>query len=490
MSIVTATVTVSNPPAPAPAAGLRWTAIALLCVAPLAFAIVWTLWRMPFPLTEAVALFEDVARAPSPARFWIPDTSYYRPLFHTTLWSLWHLSAPLDTRLALIKLLHIAPMGLLVVGFVASLRPRTAVDAAAAVVATAIVMASPGFRDNLEIPLAYTAVGMVLALGVWQLAHGEQRRWWRSPAILALTVIAIGFKEQGLAIVPVVVIAWWTGAPGVSRRTVTMLVVATLAYIALRLLWPHRFVMFEQAVGLVYRQVEPAELTARFGTFPYPIFAYNALATMSNILFAEPGRGMFFIGGSIVRGHVRGWQLIHLLSSTCQTGLIVWSAREAWRARRTGPWSIEARTFVVTGVVVLACGALSFDYSRDRLGGMAVPFYALSAYYALRLAAARVRLATHRRALACAALVLLGVGWEVRAFGTADYTRFISLRNQVQWQTMQGDRRIEFADRPVYLGIMESMVAQGTAPGAPVPTAYPWWLRNIIGSTPSPFGLP
>ena len=35
-------------------------------------------------------------------------------------------------------------------------------------------------------------------------------------------------------------------------------------------------------------------------------------------------------------------------------------------------------------VALAACGALSFDYSRDRLGGMAVPFYALAAYFALR----------------------------------------------------------------------------------------------------------
>ena len=55
-------------------------------------------------------------------------------------------------------------------------------------------------------------------------------------------------------------------------------------------------------------------------------------------------------------------------------------------------WSPESRLFIVATVVVVACGSFSFNYSRDRLGGMAVVFCALAAYAAVRAAANR---ATH-----------------------------------------------------------------------------------------------
>src|SRR6185436_7843930 len=138
----------------------------------------------------------------TPAKFLIPETSYYRPLYHLTLMAVWRNADTLAAKLVLIKLLHIVPIACLVVLFIFCLRPRTPLEAAAAAGATAVLIGSPGFRDNLEIPLSYTAVGMPLALIVWMLAERE-RRTWHGPAIVALALIAIGFKEQGLVIIPV-----------------------------------------------------------------------------------------------------------------------------------------------------------------------------------------------------------------------------------------------------------------------------------------------
>ena len=61
-----------------------WTALAALAVAPALAFVTWVLWRSPLPLSETVALLEDVARR-TPASFFVPDTPYYRPLFHATL---------------------------------------------------------------------------------------------------------------------------------------------------------------------------------------------------------------------------------------------------------------------------------------------------------------------------------------------------------------------------------------------------------------------
>jgi hypothetical protein len=82
---------------------------------------------------------------------------------------------------------------------------------------------------------------------------------------------------------------------------------------------------------------------------------------------------------------------------------------------------------------------LSFDYSRDRLGGMAVVFYALAAYFALcRLDAWRrgvsaraavvgaaseesVGAAVRRPAWITAVLLfLVNAGWTLRGYGTVE----------------------------------------------------------------------
>jgi hypothetical protein len=42
----------------------------------------------PFPLTEAVAIFENVTN--TAMEVWAPQTSYYRPLFYLTVSTIWH----------------------------------------------------------------------------------------------------------------------------------------------------------------------------------------------------------------------------------------------------------------------------------------------------------------------------------------------------------------------------------------------------------------
>jgi hypothetical protein len=52
--------------------------------------------------------------------------------------------------------------------------------------------------------------------------------------------------------------------------------------------------------------------------------------------------------------------------------------------------------------------------------------------------------------------------------------------NRQGWLTQLAPRRVEFADRPVYLAIMESMVPQGIDPSAPRPITRPYWLASAL----------
>ena len=457
-----------------------WTAAILAISAPVLVILCLTLWRTPFPIREAVALFEDVARQQQPSRFLIPETSYYRPLFYLTLSALWNNAGHLDATLAAIKLLHIVPLVLLVVLFICHLRPRTPLDAAAAALAVAVLIGSRGFRDNLEIPLSYTIVGMPLALLVWMLLN-QAPRIWHTPVIIALTLVAIGFKEQGLVIVPVILAAWWTRAPGATRGIAAAAVAIAVAYVAMRLTrssWP----LFEQSVGLGFIEIEPRDAAVRFGAFPFWVYAYSGASTIANVLFSEPSRGVFSIVHHLIQGRPEVWEMIHLFSSLGLTAVIAWWGIRSLKTTTWDRWSPESRVFIAMLVALLASGVLSFNYSRDRLGGMALVFYALAAFHAVRAAAARTLEAPRRRfVVASLGLALLAAAWHTRVASTIEITRIFAFRNQMEWLVMLPERRREFAERPVYLQIMQTMIDQGTERSAPYPTRYPRWIDRTLG---------
>src|SRR5687768_11235399 len=107
-------------------AARRWALLVVAGSLPFAIFLSMTLWGSPYPLSEAVALFEDVADRPA-SSFLVPSSSYYRPLFHVTLSALWHGAPSIAHALDAIKFcLHIAPVAVLIVLFAACLRPRTA----------------------------------------------------------------------------------------------------------------------------------------------------------------------------------------------------------------------------------------------------------------------------------------------------------------------------------------------------------------------------
>ena len=183
-----------------------WSVVAVGLAMPLVLVFCWMLWSLPYTLSEAVATFETVSRLPA-ASFLVPSSSYYRPLFYITMSVLWNGAESVDAALMAVRFVHIVPVATLILLLVWHVRPKTPIDAAAAIVAVTVLLGSPGFVDNLELPLSYTIVGMAAALLVWTLLERDNRSWHGS-AIVALTLVAIGFKEQGLVLVPLVVSAW------------------------------------------------------------------------------------------------------------------------------------------------------------------------------------------------------------------------------------------------------------------------------------------
>jgi hypothetical protein len=154
-----------------------------------------------------------------------------------------------------------------------------------------------------------------------------------------------------------------------------------------------------------------------------------------------------------------------VLTSTATTVLLVWWAVATWRREPSATWSPESRLIVVLVLAVAASGALGFNYSRDRLGGMAVVFYALASYYAVREAACRLGRAGLLRIVAASLpLMLLSAGWQVRAIGTVDSVQGRARRTHREWIANRHLTRIAHSGEESYLRIFAAMEPQGVAP--------------------------
>jgi len=460
---------------------VRYTWLAFAVGLPAVVVLALILWRTPYPISEGVAFVEDVSST-SDLQFLRPARYYYRPLFFASVFAAWHGSTSPAMFVAASRLMMIAPVAILVGLFLVRLRPRTAVDAAAAALASAVLLGSGAFVDNVEIPLTFTTVGMPALLGAWMLAERTNR-----PAptalFLALAVLAVGFKEQGLVIVPVVAALWWLGAPGVSRATAAWMVGSGMAYLAFRFATKGPWAPFEQDIGFGFTLLSAGDAAARFGAWPLQAYAYNAASTVSNVLFAEPTSGVFSITRDIVHGDAMPWQYIHVASSAGVTAVVGWwGARCVARARVQG-WSPESRTVAVLVVALAASGALAFNYSRDRLGGMALVPYAVASFYAVRAVLGTLqRAGAARIAAVTIALVLLTAAWQTRVVHVIDRARERAADNHREWITNLYDRREEFATRAAYLRALDALTPQGfVRPAGPL--RYPAWVSRFLGPT-------
>ncbi|MBM3778074.1 MAG: hypothetical protein FJW23_07520 [Acidimicrobiia bacterium] len=456
----------------------RWFAGSVLAVTPFLVALACALWVVPYAISETVGVLEDLEQRSGPARaLFEPQAPLFRPAFWGALRVIWDGAASIPDALATYRVLHIATVLSVPLAFLLIVRPASAAEAAAAALALATLVGSPAFRDNLEnLPLNQMMVITLIGLLVWQLAAAPG--WWRGPVILLLTFVAIGFKEEGLAVSAAVALIAWFGAPGISRRTGFVVAGLSAVYVGWRLLGSGDWPVFMQDVGLGFASVPASDAVERFGSFPYPIYAYNALASAGNVLFSEPTSGVFRITRAVIDGTAAPWQIVHLASSIGATALAAWWAAGAARAGGDR----DRRLLLAFLAVLVMSAALGFKYTRDRFGGVAVAFYALVVFEAAKAALARADAMPPRRWMAAALLlVLLQAGWQLRTIGTLQFVRDTAELNHKEWLVDVIERRRTYADKPVFLEIMDALQAQGTDPRTIAPGPDPRWFARVLG---------
>jgi hypothetical protein len=458
-----------------------WTGVALIALAPVVLVLAAALWGTPYPIRETVGILDDVIRADSALEHLDPARrSWYRPLFFLAWDVVTRATASLGAALTAFRVLEIVPILLLVGLFVRSLRPATLREAAAAVSATAVLLGTAAFRDNVELPLLYTLVAMPLVVAVWQLLESRHRAS-NAVVFLLLAVLAIGFKEQGLVLVPLVVLGPLLKAPGGSRAGAIVVALLAVGYALVRWSTRGELQRFDQDITIGFTTWSSGDASARFRESFLWVYAYNAMSVVSNLLFSEPSGGRFRMIEHAVRGAISSMELIDLASSLALSGLIAWwavvVARRDWRRG----WTRESRLVVFLVVACVVSGALAFSYPRDRHGGMALVLYAGASYYAIRLALDRAaRMLTWRRMSAAVAIGLLAVCWQLRMLGTVYYVQWRSQQSQHAWIVDRAEERAERADREGYLAILDALEAQGLAADAARPRGYPLWLRRLF----------
>src|SRR5204863_340776 len=112
---------------------------------------------------------------------------------------------------------------------------------------------------------------------------------------------------------------------------------------------------------------------------------------------------------------------------TNELGLLHWVR---WELR------YEDQIFLLSSAVVAANAVISFPYVKDVIMNIASIFYCLALCMTLRELMAMIdgrRMALERAALACALLMLISIGWTIRAASFYADMRLRAYKAQVDW---------------------------------------------------------
>ena len=349
----------------------------------------------------------------------------YRPLFDLAIKASYETAGTWLPFYQTLVLLLFAAVLMLVV---ALCRPVGAQRALAACVAVSCVSALHTSRILFGFwPLNHYAAVMVCVLLAVALALQAATRhfdWLFGP----LALVAMFGLELGALIIPLTVVLWWFGAPGIGRRGVLSLVVGAAVYGVVRLTFAeYSGESLYADTGFVFQTVDAASLRTRFGDSPWLLWIYNVGSTFLTIVASEPREGVFSFVESLLARDMESWRWFHVGLSTLTTLVVVGGLWRGW------PWSERDRLLVVAGCALLAFGsALGFLYTRDRIGLPGGIGYALLLYVAIAswLEPAAVK---WLRTAVTVVIALVAAAWVIRSGETFFQLRDLAWDYRTEW---------------------------------------------------------
>jgi hypothetical protein len=314
---------------------------------------------------------------------------------------------------------HAVQLALTIAAMVAALRVRTWPQAASAPLALAVLLSIHTFADTIRESFPVNAyLTIVLCCLLTVLLARLPHRWWSDVAAFLLLAVAAFSVESGLLVGVIVVAGYAAGWRGVSRWGVAANVAGVAGYLVVR------YLVFdvgtpgleERATGFGLAVLELEEVQARFGANPFPLFAYNVLASIGSVLFAEPRAGVFAVARDLTRGRVEPWVAVNLVACTSATVLLVAHVVIGWTQWRRWQLSDADRMVAVFIAVLGGNAAMNLVYTKDVIMSPAGALFGLAAAGALA-----VRLEGSgpvRRPRATAALIgVIALAWGIKTLG-------------------------------------------------------------------------
>ncbi len=349
------------------------------------------------------------------------QNGYLRPLLWANLKLVYDLSG--GDYFDWFRGVHVAQVLILVVLYVALVRPRTFLDAAVVPFGLAVLFGMHTFAGTIReaFPINTFMTILILCLAAAIVALGPYR-WWNDMVAMALFVFASLTVETGLLVWVIFVGAALVGGRGLSHVGLAGLMVLLAGYFYVR------FVMFdvgspglvERSSGFGFGVLDPEDLIARFGGNPIPFYLYNIVTSVMSVLLSEPTAGVFRVTSAIARGDVDVQMIMNLVATVSVTAALtvfVWRRRNEWLARR---FERDDRLVALFIMILAANAVISYPYTKDVIMSPAGAFFAVAGFAAVRniLTWLPARVSPRVATAALAAAALVSGTWAARVVGT------------------------------------------------------------------------
>ena len=282
------------------------------------------------------------------------------------------------------------------------------------------------------------AVLAMLALNLTQSKGGllVDLALWLTFAFAALTL------ESGLLVWVVIVAAWITGMPGVSRRSVAgaTLLLAGYAVVRFGIFSTGLPTIEERSTGYLLGTLSPEQVRERFGENLTFFHLYNVVSSALSVLLSEPRSGVWAFVRAIRGDQVAPRHFIQIGASLFATGLMVAYVVSRLRSGVRRPQTLADRHTVIFALILAANASMSYVYTKDEIMSMAGAFYALpvfgAAVYFLRQWPRRRR-SWAATAAVCALFIAGSSAWAIRAAGVHHVLRSQAFVQRNDWTRLE-----------------------------------------------------
>ena len=319
------------------------------------------------------------------------------------------------------------------IGAVSLIECRDWTDAGAGITALTFFFGHHAFVSVMEahITLSNGLVLLIMMVSLWIL---QSRQTLTSQVLaIALSTLAVLTKEVGLLVPFTLVAGTAFGFRGVGRWTAALLFLLMVSYVAFRL---HTLPELETS------SVEHLS---------------NIIATPVMIITGEPFDGKW---QEFLHRQFLPWRIIRIVLGLGTVLLILIAFFLRKTAAKAFPQSelVDGKWMLLILSIVAASAAVAFEYTRHRMGAMALPVVFVLLHRSLRIVIWRLSTLNVRTPIMIAVVSLLTVfslGWSTRVADGFFVIRYMGSKTMVDWiEHYQKYRQYEAA--PKALSLLDS----------------------------------